>query len=140
MVEQETGFGGRIIPALRYRDAAAAIDWLCNAFGFSKHMVVAGEGGRIAHAQLTLGNGMVMLGDVDTEYGRLVAAPEKGQPVTQGIYVVVDDADAHYARAKAAGAEIVIDIKNEDYGGRDYTCRDLEGHVWTFGTYDPWAS
>ncbi len=78
MAEQKTGVGGRIIPALRYRDAAAAIDWLCTAFGFSKHMVVPGEGGRIAHAQLALGNGMIMLGDVETEYGRLVAAPEKG--------------------------------------------------------------
>jgi uncharacterized glyoxalase superfamily protein PhnB len=100
----------------------------------------AGEGGKIAHAELNLGNGMVMLGDVETEYGRLVAAPEKGRPVTQGIYVVVDDADAHYARAKAAGAEIVIDIKTQDYGGRDYTARDPEGHVWTFGSYDPWVS
>jgi uncharacterized glyoxalase superfamily protein PhnB len=63
----------------------------------------------------------------------------EGRPVTQGIYVVVDDVDAHYARAKAAGAEIVIDIKTQGYGGRDYTARDLEGHVWTFGTYDPWA-
>jgi uncharacterized glyoxalase superfamily protein PhnB len=99
----------------------------------------AGEGGKIAHAELNL-NGMVLLGDVDTEYGRLVAAPEKGRPVTQGIYVVVDDVDAHYARAKAAGAEIVIDIKTQDYGGRDYTARDPEGHVWTFGSYDPWVS
>jgi uncharacterized glyoxalase superfamily protein PhnB len=64
----------------------------------------------------------------------------KAKPVTQGIYVVVDDDDAHYARAKDAGAEIVIDIKTQDYGGRDYTARDLEGHVWTFGTYDPWVS
>ena len=95
MVEQETGFGGRIIPALRYREAAAAIDWLCTAFGFARKMVVPSEGGRIAHAELTLGNGMIMLGDVETEYGRLVAAPEKGRPVTQGIYVVVDDVDAH---------------------------------------------
>jgi len=140
MVEQKTGIGGRIIPALHYKNAAVAIDWLCAAFGFSKHMVVPGEGGRIAHAQLSLGNGMVMLGDAETEYGRLVAAPSKGQPVTQGIYVVVDDADAHYARAKDAGAEIVIDIKTQDHGGRDYTARDLEGHVWTFGTYDPWVS
>jgi uncharacterized glyoxalase superfamily protein PhnB len=59
---------------------------------------------------------------------------------TQGTYVVVADVDGHYARAKAAGAEIVLDLKKQDYGGRDYTCRDLEGHVWTFGTYDPWAA
>ncbi len=125
---------------MRYRNAAAAIDWLCAAFGFERKMVVPADGGRVAHAELTLGNGMIMLGDVETEYGRLVAAPSKGEPVTQGIYVVVEDADAHYARAKAAGAEIVLDIKTQDYGGRDYTARDLEGHVWTFGTYDPWAA
>ena len=140
MSEVGNANGGRIIPALRYRNAAAAIDWLCAAFGFERKMVVPADGGRVAHAELTLGNGMIMLGDVETEYGRLVAAPSKGEPVTQGIYVVVEDADAHYARAKAAGAEIVLDIKTQDYGGRDYTARDLEGHVWTFGTYDPWAA
>lgn len=100
-------------------------------------MVVPAEGGRIAHAELTLGNGMIMLGGVETEYGRLVAAPNKVQPVTQGIYVVVEDVDAHYARAKAAGTEIVLDIRTQDYGGRDYTARDPEGHIWTFGTCDP---
>lgn len=131
--------GGRIIPALRYRNAKAAIDWLSKVFGFARKMVVPGDEGRIAHAELTLGNGMIMLGDVETEYGRLVAGPRKGEAVTQGIYVVVDDVDAHYARAKEAGAEIVIDIKTQDYGGRDYTARDLDGHVWTFGTYDPWS-
>jgi uncharacterized glyoxalase superfamily protein PhnB len=139
MTGQAKDLGGRIIPALRYRNAAAAIDWLCAVFGFSKKMVVPGEGGRVAHAELTLGDGMIMLGDVETEYGRLVVAPSYGESVTQGIYVVVDNVDAHYARAKAANAEIVIDIKTQDYGGRDYTARDLEGHVWTFGTYDPWA-
>lgn len=139
MSGEGTAGGGQIIPALRYRNAAAAIDWLCTAFGFSKKMVVPGEGGRVAHAELTLGNGMIMLGDVETEYGRLVVAPSYGEQVAQGIYVVVEDVDAHYARAKAANAEIVIDIKTQDYGGRDYTARDLEGHVWTFGTYDPWA-
>jgi uncharacterized glyoxalase superfamily protein PhnB len=138
-VEMEPG--GCVIPALRYKNAQAAIDWLCEVFGFTEKMVVPGEGDRIAHAELTLGNGMIMLGDSETEYAKLVAAPPSREHVaTQGIYVVVDDADAHYARAKAAGAEIVRDIKTQDYGGRDYTCRDLEGHVWTFGTYDPWLS
>jgi uncharacterized glyoxalase superfamily protein PhnB len=132
--------GGRIVPALRYRNAKAAIDWLCKAFGFAKKMVVPGEGDSIAHAELVLGNGMIMLGDVETEYGHLVAAPLKGQSVTQGLYVIVADVDGHYARAKAEGAEIVLELKTQNYGGRDYTCRDLEGHVWTFGTYDPWVS
>ena len=132
--------GGRIIPTLRYRNAKAAIDWLCKAFGFEAKMVVPGAGGKVAHAELVLGNGMIMLGDAETEYGHLVAAPLKGRSVTQGLYVVVADVDGHYARAKAGGAEIVLDLKTQDYGGRDYTARDLEGHVWTFGTYDPWAS
>jgi uncharacterized glyoxalase superfamily protein PhnB len=136
----ERGRGGRIIPALRYGDAAKAIDWLCEAFGFEKKMVVPGEGGRIAHAELTLGNGMIMLGDAETEFGKFVAPPAPPERLnTQAIYVVVEDADVHYARAKAAGAEIVLDIKTQDYGGRDYTARDLEGHLWSFGTYDPWA-
>jgi uncharacterized glyoxalase superfamily protein PhnB len=140
MQDQTKTRGGRIIPALRYRQAAPAIDWLCKAFGFERRMVVPADGGKIAHAELTLGNGMIMLGDVDTEYGQLVAAPNgSGQPVTQGIYVVVDDVDAHYAKAQDAGADIVLPIKTQDYGGRDYTARDLEGHVWTFGNYDPWA-
>jgi hypothetical protein len=72
--------GGRIVPALRYRNAKAAIDWLCKAFGFAKKMVVPGEGDSIAHAELVLGNGMIMLGDVETEYGHLAVAPLKGQP------------------------------------------------------------
>jgi uncharacterized glyoxalase superfamily protein PhnB len=131
---------GRIIPTLRSRNANAAIEWLGGAFGFEAKMVVPAEGGRVAHAELVLGNGMIMLGDAETEFSHLVAAPLKGQSVTQGIYVVVDDVDAHYARAKAAGAEIMLDLKTQDYGGRDYTCRDLEGHVWMFGTYDPWGS
>lgn len=133
--------GASIIPALRYEDAPAAIDWLCKAFGFEKQAVYEGENGTIAHAQLTLGNGMIMLGSAtETEYGKLVEAPGKNRAVTQGIYVVVPEVDKHYGRAKAAGAEIVIDIKDEDYGGRDYTARDPEGHVWTFGSYDPWAT
>ena len=132
--------GGRIVPALRYRNAKAAIDWLCKAFGFEPKMVVPGEDGRIAHAELVLGNGMIMLGDAETEYSYLVGPPVPGQPVTQGLYVVVDDVDKHHARAVAEGAEIVLGLKTQDYGGRDYTARDPEGHVWTFGSYDPWVS
>jgi uncharacterized glyoxalase superfamily protein PhnB len=132
-----------VIPSLRYRDAAKAIDWLCRAFGFERHLVVPGEEGSIAHAQLGFGHGMIMLGSAGRHgggYDELVQTPaEAGGTSTQGIYVVVEDADAHYARARAAGAEIVLELSDKDYGGRDYTCRDLEGHVWSFGTYDPWA-
>jgi uncharacterized glyoxalase superfamily protein PhnB len=132
-----------IVPSLRYQDAPKAIDWLCRAFGLEKQLVVPGEGGTISHAQLTFGRGMIMLGSSGAHGGgfdALVKAPgEIGGVGAQSLYVIVDDADAHLARARAAGAEIVLDISDKDYGGRDYTCRDLEGHVWTFGTYDPWA-
>jgi uncharacterized glyoxalase superfamily protein PhnB len=133
--------GASVISCLRYRHAAAAIEWLCAAFGFEKHLVVPGTGGTIDHAQLRLGTGMIMLGSVarDSEYGRLVQQPDENDGrETQTVYAIVADPDAHYARAKRAGAEILIDIKSEDYGGRGYTCRDPEGHIWTFGSYDPW--
>ncbi len=130
-----------IIPTLRYQDAAAAIEWLCTAFGFEKHMVVEGDGGTIAHAQLTFGNGMIMLGTArDDAFGRLQKPPKEIDGVgTQSAYIIVPDADAHHARAVAAGARVVYALKDEDYGGRGYSCLDLEGHLWNFGTYDPWA-
>jgi len=130
-----------IIPTLRYRDAPSAIDWLCRAFGFERHLVVEGEGDVIEHAQLTLGGGMIMLGTArDDEFGRLQKPPiDVGGVGTQSPYVIVPDADAVYERAKAAGAVIAYDIRDEDYGGRGFSCLDPEGHVWSFGTYDPWA-
>ncbi len=129
-----------VIPCLRYRDAAAAIEWLCQVFGFEKNLVVPGEDGAIAHAQLSFGNGMIMLGSAtDTEFGRLIKQPDEiGGAETQCAYVIVSDADLLYRQAKEAGAEILMDIKDEDYGGRGFTCRDLEGHIWSIGTYDPW--
>ena len=131
----------RIVPCLRYRDPAAAIDWLCVAFGFERHLIVSGEDGAIAHAELTLGEAMVMLGPtVESDFGRLMAQPDEiGGRETQTAYVIVPDADAHHEQAVAAGAQIEIEIKSEEYGGRGYTCRDIEGHIWNFGTYDPWA-
>lgn len=129
-----------VIPCLRYRDAPAAIEWLCQTFGFEKQFVAANEDGAIAHAQLTFGNGMIMLASAtDSEFGRLMKQPnEIDGAETQCAYLVVSDADAVYARAKAAGAQVVIEIKDEDYGGRGFSCRDLEGRLWNFGTYDPW--
>jgi len=132
-----------VIPGLRYRDAAKAIDWLCQAFGFEKHLVVPGEGNDIAHAQLTYGNGMIMLGSAGKHGGvfdELMRTPgEVAGANTQSPYVIVDDCGAHYERARSAGAEIVLELKDQDYGGSGYTCRDLEGNVWSFGDYDPWA-
>ncbi len=129
-----------IIACLRYRDALAAIDWLCTAFGFQKHAVHA-DGNTVHHAQLTYGNGMIMLGSADnsSEWGRQIVQPDDiGMRHTQSPCVIVTDADAHYAQAKAAGAVIVMDISDQDYGGRGYSCRDPKGHLWWFGSYDPW--
>lgn len=130
-----------VIPTLRYRDAPAAIDWLCRAFGFDKRLVVPDENDGIAHAQLAFGKGMIMLGSArDDAFGRYMKPPQDLDGIsTQGAYLIVSDADAHYARAVAAGARIVYDIKDEDYGGRGYSCLDPEGHLWSFGTYDPWG-
>ncbi len=130
-----------VIPCLRYRNAPAAIEWLCRNFGFEERLVVPNEDGTIAHAQLGFGNGMIMLGSVvESEFGRLMKQPDEIDGAeTQSAYLVVSDADAIYKQAKAAGAEIVIDIKDEDYGGRGFSCRDLEGRLWSIGTYDPWA-
>jgi uncharacterized glyoxalase superfamily protein PhnB len=127
-----------IVPTLRYRNVAAAIDWLCNAFGFARHLVVPGEDGSVRYAELTFGHGMIMLGPVEgSAFDGLMTQPDDaGGAETQLCYLFVDDAASHRARAKAAGAEIVLDI--EEKGGRGYSCRDLEGHIWNFGTYDPW--
>jgi uncharacterized glyoxalase superfamily protein PhnB len=108
---------------MRYRNAPAAIEWLCQAFGFEKHLVVPGENDTIAHAQLTVGNGMMMLGSThDNEFGKLIKQPDElGGVETQCPYVIVQDADAHYGRAMAAGAKIVKEIADAGYGGRGYS-------------------
>lgn len=131
-----------ITPTLRYRDAPAMIDWLCRAFGFSRHAVYANDSGGIAHAQLTFGNGMIMLNSVsdDVWVKRIVQPDETGGRETQCCCVHVADCDAHYATAVAAGADIVDALKDQDYGGRGYSARDPEGHLWWFGSYDPWAN
>jgi len=112
-----------VVPCIRYRDEHAAIEWLCRAFGFEKRLIVPNDDGTIAHAELSFGNGMIMIGSLPgSEFS---------------TYVIVSDVDAVYAQAKAAGAEIVRELKNEDHG-RGMTCRDLDGHLWSFGNYDPW--
>lgn len=127
-----------IFPCLRYADAPAAMDWLEAAFGFRRGLVVPGEvEGSVAHAQLTVGTGMIMLGSRRPGGGdALEAALNAGAQVT---YLVVAELDAHHARAVAAGAEIIRPPFDTDYGSRDYIARDPEGHVWCFGTYDPYA-
>jgi uncharacterized glyoxalase superfamily protein PhnB len=128
---------------MRYRNAVAAIEWLVRAFGFEKNAVYMGEGDVVMHAQLSFGNGMVMLGSVEngSQYSKMMAQPDEiGGKQTQTACLIVSDADAVYAAAKAAGAEMVMDIADMPYGGRAFTCRDPEGHLWSIGTYDPWVS
>jgi uncharacterized glyoxalase superfamily protein PhnB len=130
-----------LITCLKYNDAKTAIDWLCNAFGFEKHLVIPNDEGQIAHAQLKFGLIMIMIGstEVETEFGKLIKNPNQvGGFETQSPYIVVDNVDEIYEKAKSQGATIAIEIKTEDYGGRGFSCYDLEGHLWNFGTYDPW--
>ena len=128
-----------VIPTMRYRDAPKMLEWLCTAFGFERHFVVPGDDGTIAHAQLTHGNGMIMLGSArEDDWGKLVKPVADAGTTTGAAYVVVSDVDGHYARARAAGAEIVRELENTPYGSREYGARDPEGQVWDFGTYDPW--
>jgi uncharacterized glyoxalase superfamily protein PhnB len=121
-----------VFPTLQYDDAGAAIDFLTRAFGAERHAVYADENGMIRHAELRFGNGIVMLGTARDD------APATGGR-GGGIYVAVADPDAHCARARDAGAEIVRDLNDTDYGSREYGARDPEGNAWHFGTYQPFA-
>lgn len=129
-----------VVPCLRYRDAPAAIDWLCNQLGFTRHLVIEGNNTHIHHAELTLGAGMVMVGSaMDDAYGQLLTTPEKtGGLQTQTVWIRVPDADAVYSRVVESGAGIIKPIEDSPQGGRGFGCRDPEGHVWHVGTYDPW--
>jgi uncharacterized glyoxalase superfamily protein PhnB len=102
---------------------------------------VPGENGAIEHAQLVFGNGMIMLGSVrDDVFGKLQKSPTALRGVnSQSACIIVDDADKHYARAVAAGAKVACEIRNQDFGGRGYSCLDPEGCLWNFGAYDPWT-
>jgi uncharacterized glyoxalase superfamily protein PhnB len=123
-----------LFPSLRYRDAPAAIEWLVRVLRFEIHAVIDGPDNTIAHAELKLGNGMIMLGsDVQRE-----GVPS--QPPGHGWnYIVLPDVDAHHTHAKSEGAEIAMELMSTDYGSRDYAVRDPEGNLWNFGTYNPFA-
>jgi len=133
-----------IIPNLRYADAPAAIAFLCDAFGFTRHAVYADadDPGLIHHAQLLWQDRMVMISSaVASEHvskaGMLTSAEAGG--TTMGLYLTVEDVDAHAERARAAGARIFAEPVDQPYGGRGYSAHDPEGYSWSFGSYDPWA-
>ena len=129
-----------IYPSVRYDDANAAIEWLKAALGFEEHAVYRDDGGQVVHAELELAGNLIMLGDVKNDaYGK---SPRTLGGVTGSIYVAFgspEEVDAAYARAKSAGAEIVRELSDTDYGSHDFGVRDPEGHAWSFGTYRPQA-
>jgi uncharacterized glyoxalase superfamily protein PhnB len=121
-----------IIPTLRYQDAKGAIDFLERAFGLERREVMENDDGTVGHAELAHGRGMVMIGS-RKEGDRY----DTGRAV---LYAIVDDPDALHDRAKAAGATIVMELTDQPYGSREFAAEDPEGNVWSFGTYDPFAS
>jgi uncharacterized glyoxalase superfamily protein PhnB len=130
--KEQTMEHATVFPTLSYDEAQAAIDFLIEAFGAEQHAVYRGEDGTIQHAELRFGNGIVMLG---SSTGEMPAT--RGR--SGGIYIVVAEPDEHHARAREAGAEIVRELHNTEYGSRDYTAKDPEGNTWYFGTYQPFA-
>lgn len=131
----ETFTASRFMPALRYRDLSAAIDWLCEAFGFEKHDVVTAVDGTIQRARLKFGREMILLLPVRNSDPLISRPAEEIGYERQSCYFIIDDPDEHCRHAKHAGAE-VIEMMEYDDGGRGYSCRDLEGHMWNFVTYD----
>jgi len=117
-----------ITPYLLYEDVAAALDFLAKAFGFEEVLRYTGEEGYVNHAEMRLGDAAIYLGDPGEQYRN----PKRLGHETVGIYVLVDDVDAHYERAKAAGAEILQAPADQEYGDRRYDAVDHEGHRWYF--------
>jgi uncharacterized glyoxalase superfamily protein PhnB len=134
-----------LIPNLRYADALAAIDFLCDAFGFERRAVHldGADANTVQHAELTWRDRMIMISTARDTLGaraaKMKTAAEAGGP-TMGLYLIVEDVDAHADRARAAGAKIILGPDAKNYGGRGYSALDPEGNVWSFGSYDPWAS
>ncbi len=128
-----------LMPLMRYRDLAEAMGWLEQAFGFEKQIAVSDSDGSVIYGQMTYRGSLMMMGAVrDTDLDKLMRQPDEvGGVETQSCYLVVEDADAHYVRAQEAGADIVLELKSDGLGRRGYSCRDPEGHIWNFGTYNP---
>lgn len=138
-----TSQGSTIIPSLRYRDAHAAIEWLVRVFGFERQAVYEGPENTVVHAQLTYGGGMLMLGSASkqSEFARAwIDLAETGGRETVGLSLIVSDEEcvAMYERVKQEGVEIVQPLGSPPYGGKSFGCRDLEGHIWWVGSYNPW--
>ncbi len=125
----------KLFPAIKYDDAPTALNWLKAAFGFEPHAVHKDDAGNIVHVEMKKGDAMIMFGGS--------RPPEESNPwctEPMGVYVCVDDIEAHFTQAKAAGADIVRPLSDTPYGSREYSVRDCGGHLWSFGTYDPWKA
>lgn len=123
------------IAFLTYDDAEAAVDWLERAFGFERSSVHEANG-KLAHAELRFGDGMIMLGPAGkNDFG--LKTPRELGAVSQGVYLIVDDIAGQYDRAQASGAEILRELADTDYASREFMARDPEGNIWSFGTYRP---
>ncbi|QIN81975.1 hypothetical protein GBA63_04440 [Rubrobacter tropicus] len=123
-----------MFPYFSYRDANAALGWLESAFGFEKVVAYPDEDGTVVHAEMRFGNGALMMGTAEPPP---VLDPDAVSPNAHGIYVTVDDVDAHYERAREAGAKIVYPPQDTEFGTRRYRVLDPEGYEWSFGTYRP---
>jgi uncharacterized glyoxalase superfamily protein PhnB len=128
--------GTTITPVLRYRDVGVASRWLCEAFGFQEHNRAQELGGHVRYVSLRLGDSFVLVRPIaNSVFDNLMVQPEAvGGANTQISYLTIADATEHCAHAKAAGAIIELEPQDDGLGGRFYTCRDLEGHLWSFGT------
>lgn len=126
-------------PVIRYRDPDAAIEWLGRAFGLSERVAYRDDSGKVMHAELELDDGTIMLGQADPS-GWMGGSEPQPLASTVSLYVVLGDPDAHHDRAAEAGATIVRELTDQSYGSREYSARDLEGNLWSFGTYRPPAS
>jgi uncharacterized glyoxalase superfamily protein PhnB len=134
----------RIIPMIAYEEAAAALDWLAAAFGFRERMRFEGPDGRISHAEMEFGDGVIMLSSPTPEYQGPRRHRDTCEParvwssvpyVIDGLLVYVDDVDKHFQQAKEAGAPILSEPRDQTYGDRVYRAEDLEGHRWMFATH-----
>jgi uncharacterized glyoxalase superfamily protein PhnB len=127
MVVNRSAPRATVIPILVYDDADRAIQWLCEAFGFTERLRFVGKDGKVSHAQLSVAEGAIMLGRQGGEF-----RPPRAGEVSQYVHIHVEDVDQHFGRAQRAGARIVSSPANMPFGERQYTCLDPEGHRWTF--------
>ncbi len=121
----------RITPNVFYDDPAGALEWLAKAFGFATRMSMPGPDGGIIHAEMKVEDGVIMISPT-TGADAWRSPKSLGGSITLGLYVYVDDVDAHCARARSAGARMVAEPEDMFWGDRTYVVEDLEGHRWTF--------